>query len=182
MFRFTNRDVDSGMTVSHRRLMRFSLSGLLIAMSMICIALAWGVNEGRRRHRTIVNLQRSGLVLFFEHQGAGTGTYYSNAEPPGSPFFKQLFGEYYDSRVIQIEAVPSSPFTDAHADQIRVFQELDWLAANDSTLTDEGLKCLAALRHLGRVDVERCRITPAGVAELRRALPNTDIYSDYDEK
>lgn len=164
--------------MSYRRLLRFSLSGMFIAVSVICVAFAWGVNEGRRRHRTVVNLQRAGAGLFFEHQGATTGTCYPNAKPPGLLFVKQLLGEYYNTRVIQIEVVPPGKFTDADAKEICVFQELDWLAANDSELTDEGLKQLAALRNLGRVDVERCRVTPTGIAELRRALPKTDVYSD----
>ena len=165
--------------MSYRRLLRFSLSGLFIAVSVICVALAWGVNEGRRRHRTIVNLQRAGVGLFFEHQGALSGTYYPDAKPPGLPFMKQLLGEYYNTRVIQIEAVPLGRLTDSDAKEITVFQELDWLAANGSELTDEGLKHLAALRNLGRLDVERCRITPGGIAELRRALPKADVYSDF---
>jgi hypothetical protein len=159
--------------------MRFRLSGLFIAVSVICVGLAWGVNEGRRRHRTIVNLQREGVGLFFKHQGAGTGTYRPNAKPPGLPFIKQMLGEYYNTRVIQIETVPLGKFSDSDAKEIKVFQELDLLAANDSELTDEGLKHLAALRNLGRLDVERCRVTREGIAELRRALPKTDIYSDF---
>jgi 16S rRNA C1402 (ribose-2'-O) methylase RsmI len=90
-----------------------------------------------------------------------------------------MLGEYYNTRVIQIETVPLGKFSDSDAKEIKVFQELDWLAANDSELTDEGLKHLAALRNLGRLDVERCRVTREGIAELRRALPKTDIYSDF---
>jgi len=93
---------------------------------------------------------------------------------------KRLFGEYYQTRVFQIEVVPPGKFTDSDCKVITVFKELDWLAASGTDLTDEGLKQLRALSNLGRLDVEGCRITDQAVAKLRRALPNTAIYSDFD--
>jgi len=89
-------------------------------------------------------------------------------------------GEYSQSRVIQIEVVPPAKFTDSDCQMITVFQELDWLAASGTELTDEGLKHLGSISNLGRLDVEQCRITGQAVAKLRRALPNTAIYSDFD--
>jgi hypothetical protein len=160
---------------------RFSLAGLFIAISVVCAVLGWVANnKGNKRHRTIMRLQRPGIGLFFEHQGAGLDRYYPNARPPGSALKKRLFGEFSQARVFQIEAHPESRFTDADAKEITVFQELDWLAVSGSRLTDRGLRHLESMVNLGRLDIEECAVTQQGVARLRLALPNTKIYSDFD--
>jgi len=146
------------------------------------IVLGAVTNEGWNRHRAIVKLQRAGIGLFFEHQGARTRAYDPNARPPGWWLAKRVCGEYSQSRVIQIEVVPPAKFTDSDCQMITVFKELDWLAASGTQLTDEGLKHLGSITNLGRLDVEQCRVTKQGVARLRRALPNTAVYSDFDIK
>lgn len=137
------------------RLLQFSLAGLFATVALFSAACGWVVNcEGSRRHRAIASLQRPGVSLWFEHQGAGTNSYRPNAVPPGTAFMKRLLGEYCETRVIQIEVVSPGTFTDADAKTAAVFQELDWLAINDSKITDEGLRHLESLTQLGRLDVE----------------------------
>jgi hypothetical protein len=165
-----------------QRILQFSLAGLFVFVSLFSVACGWVVNcEGSKRHRAIVKLQRPGVVLWFEHQGAGANFYRPDAKPPGTVFMKRLLGEYCESRVIQIEVVPPGTFTDADAATVAVFKELDWLAINGSKITDEGLGHLESLQQLGRLDVEGCRLSSSGIAQLRKTLPDTDIYSDFDE-
>jgi hypothetical protein len=170
------------LSIRHRLFMRFSLAGLFVFVTLFSAACGWLVNcEGSRRHRAIASLQRPGVGLFFEHQGAGANVYRPDAKPPGTVFMKRLLGEYYETSVIQIEVLPSGNFTDADTKTVAVFKELDWLAINDSKITDEGLRHLESLKQLGRLDVEGCRLSSTGIARLRKALPNTDVYSDFDE-
>src|SRR5687768_5713084 len=121
--------------------MRYRLRSLLLGIFLVGAMLGWLVNSpASKRHRAIVRLQRPGVGMWFEHQGAGTGTYIDNAKPPGTALMRRLCGEYCQTRVIQLEVVPPGKFTDDDAEAIAIFQELDWLAINDSEITDRGLK------------------------------------------
>jgi hypothetical protein len=75
---------------------------------------------------------------------------------------------------------PPDGFTDVEAREVTVLTELDWLAISGSRITDKGLEDIAGLNHLGRLDIEGCKVSKEGVNRLRRALPHTNIFSDYD--
>jgi hypothetical protein len=51
-----------------------------------------------------------------------------------------------------------------------------WLALIDTSFTDAGLKHLAGLNKLERVDLEGSRVTDSGVAALEQVLPSARIY------
>src|SRR5258706_39786 len=103
-----------------------------------------------------------------------------NGEPPGSLVLKQVFGEFYATRIDQIELLNPEAFTDVEAREVAVFIELDWLAISGSRITDKGLEDIARLKHLGRLDIEGCKVSKEAVKQLRRALPDTNIFSDDD--
>ena len=50
------------------------------------------------------------------------------------------------------------------------------LSLDDTDITDEGLKELAKLQKLTSLGLYNTKVTKAGVAELRKALPNCRIY------
>jgi hypothetical protein len=47
-------------------------------------------------------------------------------------------------------------------------------------VTDEGLGYLKGLKHLRHVDVRKTKITEAGIAELRKALPDATVLHGDD--
>src|SRR5258706_4379963 len=162
-----------------RRWYQFRLRTFFVVLTAMCALLAWGLHEGGRRNRTINKLQNAGATLALEHK-FNNGDYREHEEPPGSPLLKLLFGEFYATRVSQIELFHPETFTDAQVREIAILTELDWLAISGSRITDEGLEAIAKLPNLGRLDIETCKVSEQAVKKLRRALPNTRVFSDYD--
>jgi len=156
----------------------FSLRTLILAVSVVCVALAWGVNEGRKRNAAVLALQKAGVIVEFRHRFDERG-FHPSGKPPGSPLLKQILGEYYASSVYVVEAREPELFTDREAAQVALFEEMDWLAIQSSRITDAGLKHFGRLKSLGRLDIEGCAVSEQAVNDLSRALPNTSIFSDY---
>jgi hypothetical protein len=158
---------------------QFSLWSVFVLMTTLGIFMAWGVHEGGRRHRAIVRLQKVGASMAFRHS-FNEGAYDDNGQPPGSQCLKQLFGEFYATRVDRIELASPERFTDVEAREVTVLAELDWLAISGSRITDRGLMDIAKVKQLGRLDIEKCNVSQGAVNQLRHALPHTNIFSDYD--
>ena len=51
-----------------------------------------------------------------------------------------------------------------------------------SQITDVGLKELAKLENLGSLELDKTQVTDAGVAELKKALPNCEIQYTAKKK
>ena len=54
-------------------------------------------------------------------------------------------------------------------------QKLEYLYLYDTKITDAGLKDVAKLQKLTYLGIGVIQITKAGVAELKKALPNCEI-------
>ncbi|MCS6976609.1 MAG: hypothetical protein NZM31_06310, partial [Gemmatales bacterium] len=54
-------------------------------------------------------------------------------------------------------------------------QSLKRLTLSGGNLTDPGLRRLTALRNLEELDIRDTKVTPAGVAEFQKALPNCKV-------
>jgi hypothetical protein len=119
-------------------------------------------------------------MVEFRHRFDEHG-FHPEGRPPGPSLLKRALGEYYASSVYRVELRSPERFTDEQAAQAAVFKEMDWLAISDSRVTDAGLKHIATLKSLGRLDIEGCLVSEEAVRELRRALPKTAIYSDFDD-
>jgi RNA polymerase sigma factor (sigma-70 family) len=52
---------------------------------------------------------------------------------------------------------------------------LEWLELSETAVTNACLRSLVGLKHLGRLDLRKTRVSRAAAAELRRALPVTEI-------
>lgn len=69
--------------------------------------------------------------------------------------------------------------TDDEIYRLREFNELEYLEISSRKLTDEGLRSLHGLRRLRRLALVAPHVSPAGIAELRRQLPECRItFSD----
>lgn len=57
------------------------------------------------------------------------------------------------------------------------FPELTALDVSDSLVSDAGLKTIAALKNLAKLDLRDTSTTEAGVAELKKALPKCEVLT-----
>ena len=66
--------------------------------------------------------------------------------------------------------------TDEGLKEVAKLQKLEWLRLDETKITDVGLKELAKLQKLAELYLNGVReVTKAGVAELKKALPNCGI-------
>jgi hypothetical protein len=70
--------------------------------------------------------------------------------------------------------------TDDEIYRLREFNELEYLEISSRKLTDEGLRSLHGLRRLRRLALVALHVSPAGIAELRRQLPECRITFSAD--
>jgi hypothetical protein len=66
--------------------------------------------------------------------------------------------------------------TDKGLEQVVKLPNLEWLHVGKTQVSDAGLKLLAGLKKLKHLEVTHCeRVTPAGIDELRKALPGLEV-------
>lgn len=58
---------------------------------------------------------------------------------------------------------------------LQAFTGLEWLCLEETGITDSGLKSLARLKRLKRLELAGTRVTAAGVEQLRHELPGCEI-------
>jgi len=72
--------------------------------------------------------------------------------------------------------------TDAGLKYLKKLSRLDMLILNGTRVSDEGIRSLRTMKQLSSLQIADCAgITAKGYSQLKSALPQCDIYSDYDE-
>lgn len=70
--------------------------------------------------------------------------------------------------------------TDAGLAELPEFVSLTWLNLFGTDITDAGLEALAKYDLLEKLYLTGTKVTAEGVVELRKAMPDTEIFSDHD--
>ncbi len=135
------------------------------------------------------------LTLGVEHQGKITGQRVTAKEPlPAIPF-----------RLVSLDLSPVKTLADADLSGIRELANLEYLNLSDGSITAAGLRQLQSLPKLREIYLDRTQIgdaglrslgrfphlavvlavdsgaTVAGVADLRKALPNARVVVDHQD-
>jgi hypothetical protein len=159
---------------------------MFLVITALCVWLGVEVSAARQKQRAIFTIERLGGSIVYDYQWGKNGAWLANAKPPGLGFVKALLGENYRAEPVEIQffkdpGMAPDRFTDVEAEQLQCFSKLEWLVLMDTKVTDAGLTHIAALRNLGRLDLEGSRVTPDGVRRIKAALPQARVYSDYPE-
>jgi hypothetical protein len=67
------------------------------------------------------------------------------------------------------------PIKDEGAEIITQLKNLDTLIIPSTGITDAGLKHLATLPKLKKLEIKGCKVTAEGVADLVKALPGLEV-------
>lgn len=160
---------------------QFTLRALLVAMLGVASVSAYYGNRLFARSRAIRDLEALGASITYDYQWGQDGAWRPSASAPGSVWLKRLLGDDYLARAVEVQLFTGpkmSPhrFTDEHASRLAALADLKWLVLMDTKLTDDGLRCLARLRKLERLDIEGTTVTETGVHEFRQSLPNVKVF------
>ncbi len=71
--------------------------------------------------------------------------------------------------------------TDAGLKNLKNVQQLTYLNLIGTAITDQGLRELGSLKNLKSLYLWQTKVTPTAVADLQKALPNTEINTGMDE-
>ena len=135
---------------------------IVTLLAFTCGYLTWKANILLEQNQIILDLQRLGASVTFEHT--------LNVPPPvptpGPEFLKRLLGEYAFSQVDQIR-LSGEDVTDETLIRVAMVSRPASLILSSDRITDRGLAHLAELRELRALEVQSRNTTAAGYKQLR---------------
>lgn len=169
----------------HKRWLRFSVRGLLVAIALIAIWLAWhmhGVNAQRRLVQR-VNVLGGSVNYAYQVQRDQQGNYNTDpkAELSTPQWLVNLLGPDHFSN-ITIVSLRMTPATDDDLRLVGSVPTIENIDLTETKITGAGLRHLKPLRHLRVLGVWKTRVDDAGLRHLAQhhelwnlSLDETDV-------
>jgi len=210
---------DRASTAGLRRWLRFSLRGVLAAVTIVAIWLGYHVNLARTQSYATSQLKAlDGVVeIYYDWQYDAQGNDREMSwwrRTIGDHLFSRVTGIWFcsdviaeatskdldhltikdlaidvsDSDVAILRRFPhlqqlylhDTNITDAGLAHLRDLRSLEYLSLQRTRVTDAGLVHLQTLTNLKYLYIDQCPVTADGAAALRRALPNTVIFAEWE--
>lgn len=172
--------------VARRSWLQISLRAVLIAVSTLCVALAFFYNRLHRQARAVRTIEATGGVVAFDYQFDGKRDVPSYGpawlrplvgdECFRMPLHVELRGEKVTDetlaevlpgmRSINVLRISSSKVTDRGLVPLAGLSQVTSLTLDCPQLTDAGLEHVAAITQLGFLQLQTPEITDAGLAKL----------------
>ncbi len=127
-----------------RRLLRFSMRGLIVLVLLIGAALGWLVRSARIQREAVAAIETAGGAVGYNWD-SGTGRSIISGKPWAPEWLVNLFGVDYFGHVTTVWL---SEATDANSALVGRFTRLERLAFDDSSLSDAGWAHLYGLTNL----------------------------------
>ncbi|MCA9175509.1 MAG: leucine-rich repeat domain-containing protein [Planctomycetales bacterium] len=186
---------------AYRRL-RFSVRGLVIALTVACVWLGLTMNRVRRQHGAVEWIRSQGGIVYYDFEWQEeSGRLREDAPPPG--LVRSVFGADFSSRPLAVymsgyffttrgASYPDNDIVDIT--RLSQLPSLRYLSLAGTQVTD--LAPLAALTQLRELDLSATRVQnvsplarlpelrkvylgprveQTAIDQLRRALPNCSI-------
>ncbi len=186
---------------------QYSIRSLLVLM--VAVAAAFGrleteMKAARRQRETVEWIEKTGGSVRNDYQLVSFGVL-TNGKPPGPAWLRKLVGddllvnvrgvwltgpERGDAGLEHLKGLTQliwlyvcGPVADGEWVQLKALPRLQYLGVcrqgGDIPISDAGLNHLKELTHLRILDLNLAGLTDAGVQDLRRALPKTEIAIDH---
>lgn len=147
-----------------RQWSRFSLSTLLLALTVLCISLGVIVNRANRQHNAVAAIQAlDGQVIYMATEGF-----------PRSILRRWLPRDYVDG--VQAVDLRPSGRADAALAKLHALKGVQWLYLDDTSVTDAGLANLEGVTSLEGIWLRGTQVTDAGLASLQRLNGLRGLY------
>lgn len=172
--------------------LRYSLRGLFLVMTILCVWLAILFNQARRQRRAVKAIADTGGVVAFDHHFRQKS---KDAQPPGPAWLRRLIGDelfrtpqHVDLRGdkitdeflaehlpglrgVQFLSIDSPHVSDAPLVDIAKLESVHMVSRRCPRVTDAGLEHLARMPQLTALELECPQVTDSGmehVAKLTR--------------
>ena len=150
-----------------RRLLRFSVRGLLLLMLVISIPLGWKVNKLRQQRIAVAALEKMGLTVFYE---GSPGPFYEESggfQTIIKPLRTLLVEQTNVKQVSVVYPFPKPQITDAGLLHLTGLTHLKQLGLERLDVTDARMVYLQGLAQLMELDLSGTQLTDAGLVHLR---------------
>ncbi|MEX2119169.1 MAG: hypothetical protein WD847_06135 [Pirellulales bacterium] len=164
--------------VRFKSVLRFSLRGFLVALTVFAVWLGMEANDAHRKRRIARAVIAAGGQITYLHHEVGTGDEMwldFDLDPPGPRWLHELIGPDYFQEPRTI-GITSDSITDQwltqHIGDISRLRKLNTLALHSSGVSSEGLACLGRLTRLETLLLHRATFDAAlakfdGLTKLR---------------
>ena len=149
-----------------RRLLSFSLRGILLLVLVVSVALAWTLREARKQGIVVAALEKMGCAVHFGGSDGGPTTVIE--------WLRSELGDIPFTDVMSVNAC-ATEMNDAAMAEVRSLTELHRLELTGTLVSDAGLIHLKKLPQLRNLSLQRTQVTDSGTRELQDALPNMQI-------
>lgn len=176
-----------------RRWLRFSVRGLLLAVTVLCVWLAWHVDRGNRQRDAAAAVRETGGAALYDYEADiyDSGYSFSNClrEPSTWERIEGQIGREYCNDVVIVDFTfaeeagkgiesldgfprlrwlhaPGESITDDSLDHIAEQSRLEQLHLRGASITDDGLQSICRLRRLSHLSVAECDIGDVGVRHI----------------
>jgi Leucine Rich repeat len=143
-----------------RRVLRFSLRGLLLLVLVVAVALGWAIHEARKQ-----GMQRMSVVALEE---MGCGVFCANSDDRHILIqrLSELLGEADSPAVLRVNAV-ATEINDAGMIHLQRLTDLISLDLTGTPVTDAGLLHLSGLTKLYALGLDETQVTSVGLVHLQ---------------
>ena len=146
-----------------RSWLRLSIRTLLVAVTLLCVWLAYAAHRARLQEDLVRRINANGGGAFgYHHEMDEAGQHIPDAEPPGPLWLRRLIG---DHAFLRIRYVGTYKVREEEMQLISEFPSIEELSLDES-VRDEWLKHLAPLRNLKTLTLESAHISDHGIEHL----------------
>jgi hypothetical protein len=174
-------------TKLNRRRLQYSLRSLLVFMVLASIGMAWFGAKYRaacQQRDAVAAIRALGGVVVYDYEDRAWRSRNATAEPPGPVWARRLLGVDFLADVVAVGCVGHAvstglsrmPFTDAWLEHIGKLRGLERLDLQRSRVSDAGLERLEGLTRLRELNLTHTKITDAGMERIGK-LAGLEVLS-----
>jgi hypothetical protein len=181
-------------TKPRRRWLKFSLGGLLLAITLLCLLFGWQADRVARQRRAVEMVERLGGYVAYEHQWYESppfSHYNPRIEPRGPRWLRGLVGEDWFRTVALVSfergigadrttaSVPK-PVTIAEWKLLSHLRGLKTLRVTHQPSTDHEVRHLARMTQLEELTLDGAEISDEGLRQLGRLISLRELTIGND--
>jgi len=156
-----------------RKLLRFSLRGMIVLVLVIGGGLGWLVRSARIQHAAVAAVTGVGGSVMYDWQWNNRTSYTSDASYTGGAswvpkWVTDRVGTDYFGHVTSVWLYAISRDADSVLIPVGRLKRLEWLSLIGSNISDTGLAHLSTTPSLSRLELDYTKISDAGLIHVER--------------